>query len=490
MNLDTVPLDRSTGRPLYLQICEALISAIERGVLPPGERLPSERDLANWLAVSRTTAAAAYRELEARGLVRGHVGRGTYICAVPDGDGAPFAWRGEGDLAAQRTVDPALRSLVRAAADAEMISFAAGSAALDCFPVDLFRETTDRVLRDNPAAALGLGPTEGQPALRRALATRFGARPEMLLILTGAQQGLDLIARCLLDPGDRVVMDRPGYLGAIQTFRAAGAHIAGWDAERADLAEIEDLILRYRPKLLYTNPTFQNPTGRTLPAGTRRDLLALAARYRLPVVEDEPYRELTFGVRPPPALFHLDEHALVIHLGTFSKTFAPGLRLGWLAASPAIVDQLTLIKQHSDVFTATLPQLVVARLLQDGRYDAHLGALRIQHAARHATMLRELDRCLPPGTMQYAPVEGGLYVWCRLTGGLDATLMSGVATAAGVSYVSGDLFYPDPVGACELRLCFTSAPPARIEQGVQRLAGVIASGAAHSHRADSTRPLV
>jgi 2-aminoadipate transaminase len=489
MNLDNVPLDRSTGRPLYLQICEALISAIERGVLPPGERLPSERDLANWLAVSRTTAAAAYRELEARGLVRGHVGRGTYICAAPDGDGAPFAWRGKVALAAQRTVDPALRSLVRAA-DADMISFAAGSAALDCFPLDLFREATDRVLRDQPAAALGLGPTEGQPALRRALASRFGTRPEMLLILTGAQQGLDLIARCLLDPGDRVVMDRPGYLGAIQTFRAAGAHIAGWDAERADLGELEDLILRYRPKLLYTNPTFQNPTGRTLPAGTRRDLLALATRYRLPVVEDEPYRELSFGVRPPPTLFHLDEYALVIHLGTFSKTFAPGLRLGWLAASPAIVDQLTLIKQRSDVFTATLPQLAVAELLHDGGYDAHLRGLRIQHAARHATMLRELDRCLPPGAMRYAPVEGGLYLWCRLTGGLDATLMSGAATAAGVSYVSGDLFYPDPVGARELRLCFTSTPPARIEQGVQRLAGVIATGATDHRRVEGTRPLV
>ena len=154
--------------------------------------------------------------------------------------------------------------------------------------------------------------------------------------MAGAQQGLDLVARRLLD--------RPGYLGAVQTFRSAGANLVGWDVERADPDELEDLILRYHPKLFYTGPTFQNPTGRTLPLDVRRELLRVAARYRLPVVEDDPYGELSFDRPPPPSLFALDDRGLVIYLGTASKTLGAGLRLGWLVAPPPIVEQLALVK--------------------------------------------------------------------------------------------------------------------------------------------------
>src|SRR5262249_14216892 len=148
-------------------------------------------------------------------------------------------------------------------------------------------------------------------ALRRALARRHGARPEEVLVVSGAQQGLDLVARCLIDPGDAVLMDRPGYLGAIQTFRSAGAYVVGWDAVAADVDELESLILRYRPKLLYTSPTFGNPTGRTLGLAARRALLEMAGRYRLPIVEDDPYRDLHFGAPPPPSLERLDARRLV-----------------------------------------------------------------------------------------------------------------------------------------------------------------------------------
>ncbi len=157
-----------------------------------------------------------------------------------------------------------------------MISFAAGASALDCFPIDAFRAMTDRVLEREAQSALGLVPVEGLPRLRRAIASRSGIDPERVMILSGAQQGLDLIARCLVDPGDVVVLDRPGYLGAIQAFRAAGVRLVGWDVRRGDLSELDDLLLRYRPKLLYTCPTFHNPTGVTLNQRTRRELLDLA----------------------------------------------------------------------------------------------------------------------------------------------------------------------------------------------------------------------
>jgi len=154
----------------------------------------------------------------------------------------------------------------------------------------------DQAIKSHAAEGFGVAPTEGQPRLRRLIASRFGAKPEHVLIVSGAQQGLDLVARCLLDPGDAVIIDRPGYVGAIQNFRAAGAKLIGWDVMRSDLGELVDLILRYRPKLICTNPTFQNPTGRTFSLKERQELLALAARYRVPVIEDDPYRDTGLGV--------------------------------------------------------------------------------------------------------------------------------------------------------------------------------------------------
>src|SRR4051794_9457348 len=310
MDFSTLAFDQADERALYRQLCDALAGAIARGDLQAGARLPSERDLAVQLGVSRTTAVNAYRELEARGLVRGHVGRGTFVCTNPGSGDAPFAWRGKISLAAQQELDPAMRSLVRTAGP-NTISFAPGTAALECFPLDAFREVTDAILRRN-AAALALGPTEGQPVLRRALAARSGVRPEQILVIAGAQQGLDLIARCLLDPGDAVAIDRPGYLGAIHAFRAAGARLVGWSIMDGAIDELEDVILRHRPKFLYTNPTYQNPTGHVIPVQTRRDLLELAARYRLPIIEDETYRDLAFAGSPPPALHDLDDQGLVI----------------------------------------------------------------------------------------------------------------------------------------------------------------------------------
>src|SRR5437868_10513410 len=171
----------------------------------------------------------------------------------------------------------------------------------------------DRALKRNLNVALGHSPTEGLPVLREALANRFGGQPENVLVLAGAQQGLDLLARCLIDPGDTVVVDRPGYLGAIQTFRAAGARLIGWDVVRHDLDELEDHLVRYRPKLIYTNPTFQNPTGWTMPIRLRRDFLALASRLRVPIIEDDTYRELHFTTPPPASLHSLDTQSVVIY---------------------------------------------------------------------------------------------------------------------------------------------------------------------------------
>jgi DNA-binding transcriptional MocR family regulator len=301
-----------------------------------------------------------------------------------------------------------------------------------------------------------------------------------VLVLAGAQQGLDLLARCLIDPGDAVIIDRPGYLGAIQSFRAAGAKLIGWDVARADIDELEDLIVRYRPKLIYTNPTFQNPTGLTLPIRTCRELLKLAERYRVPIVEDATYRELYFHEPPPPSLRDLDAQNLVIHLNSFSKVMAPGLRLGWLSAAPSIIDQIAILKQRLDPHTQNLVQFAMARLIRDGSFDRHLKTLRTEHASRCAQMLTAIQRHVPAGVLRFARPHGGLYLWCRLAPGVSSRAVLDRALAAGVAFIAGPAFYPDPAGESELRLCFSSVTPATIDDAVSRLAASLRQTAGNS----------
>lgn len=492
MDYSKLRLKRAVGQTLYDQLVRALESAIENGELKNGERLPSERDLAEQLKLSRTTVVNAYRELESRGLIRGHIGRGTFVCAMPEPSDAPFAWRGKVSAQVARLGNNlSIRHLTRDILNPNLISFAAGSPSLECFPVEAYQRATERVLGRSRDAALGLSPTEGQPRLRQLVAERFKTRPERVLILSGSQQGLDLIARCLLDPGDAVIMDRPGYIGAIQTFRAAGANLVGWDVIRADVDELEDLIIRYRPKLIYTDPTFQNPTGRVLPLRERQELLKLAARYRVPIIEDNPWQETYLDAPPPPTLYHLDAHNIVIHLSTFSKTFAPGLRIGWLVASEYIVDQLASIKQYEDVSSEGLTQLVLADFLQSGLFDDHLLALRKEHARKLDITKKALEKYVPPRMLEFNTPRGGLHLWGRLNKSVAAQPLLQQTLLKGVTFAPGEMFYSDGGGRHELRLCFTSVSAGRIEEGVKRLAEALAEGRAEqTERDEYAIPLV
>ena len=461
------------ARPLYAHLVMLLESAITRGDLPSGSRLPPERELASRLRISRTTVVSAYRELESKGLLRGYVGRGTFVCATPEPSGTPFAWRGKIASAALRLSDPTMRDALRHSSDARLLSLAAGEPAIDRFPGDAFQRAIDHVLQKDARAIWRHGPTEGQPVLREAIAERFRVPAESVLVLAGAQQGLDLLARCLVDPGDAVIIDRPGYLGAIQSFRAAGAKLIGWDVLRAEIDELEDLLVRYRPKLIYTNPTFHNPTGITMPIRLRRELLKLAERYRVPIVEDGTYRELYFHEAPPQSLHELDAQNLVIHLNSFSKVLAPGLRLGWLCATPSIVDQIAIIKQRLDPHTQNLVQFAMARLILDGSFDTHLKTLRAEHARRCAQMIAAIQAHVPSGMLRFARPQGGLYLWCRLTRGVNARALLEQALHEGVAFVPGDAFYADPAGESELRLCFSSVLPSTIDDAVKKLSSAL-----------------
>ncbi len=493
MTFPKLSIKRTNGEPLYGQLVSALENAIETGELKDGERLPSERDLAQQIGLSRTTVVNTYRELESRGLIRSHVGRGTFVCASSEAIDAPFAWRGKVSAGtAHLNGAPGVRDLMRHTSNPNLASFAVLLPALECFPANDYRRVMDQTIKYHAAEGLGLAPTEGQPRLRSVIARRFGVKPEQVLIISGAQQGLDLVARCLLDPGDAVIIDRPGYVGAIQNFRAAGAKLIGWDVMRSDLGELEDLILRYRPKLICTSPTFQNPTGRSLPLKEREELLALTARYRIPVIEDDPYHDTSLGVPPPPTLYQLDKSNTVIYLGTFSKTLAPGLRLGWLLASEYVVDQLASIKQRQNLFTEGLGQLVLAEFLENGTYDNHLLNLREEHVERRNAMKRALEQHMPPRSLDFSSPLGGLHFWCRLTNGVESQQLLRLALSKGVAFASGEMFYADDgAGRHEFRLCFTSLPAEKIEAGIKRLSEVLRAAKADSpRRQDFSFPLV
>jgi 2-aminoadipate transaminase len=483
--LHSLGFDRSglpPGRPLYRRVVTVLERAIARGAAPPGFRLPPERDLAAALGISRATVVTAYRELEARGLLRGYVGRGTFVSARPDVGSAPFAWRGKMSATALKASDTTVRDLMTWAADPNVMSLAAGEPALDCFPAAAFQDAVNRVLTDQAMTAWRHGPSEGLASVRATLAGRFGGEAEHILLIAGAQQGLDLLARCLVDPGDAVIIDRPGYLGAIQTFRTAGARLVGWDIVRGDLDELEDVLLRYRPKLIYTNPTHHNPTGTTLPIRTRRELLDLAARYRVPIVEDDTYRELGLGAAAPPSLLRLDtDHRVVIGINTFSKMLAPGLRLGWISAVKPIIDQLALIKQQADPHTQNLAQLVISELVRNGVFDRHLATLRTEHRRRRDAMVQALRKKVPVGRLNFSVPDGGMYLWCQLGPAVHARVVQEIAMRQSVMVVTGEPFYPDQGGAGQLRICFTSQPPERAGRAAETIASALAAAERECH---------
>ncbi len=210
----------------------------------------------------------------------------------------------------------------------------------------------------------------------------------------------------------------------------------GWDLRRGDLSELEDLFIRYRPKMMYTNPTFQNPTGHTLSLNDRRELLKLLARYRIPVVEDDTYRDLFLDAPAPPSLRQLDEYNVVIYSSTFSKTLAPGLRVGWIAANEVIVDQLALLKQNTDVYSPNLPQLAIAEMLHSGLFDDHLRKLREEHTRRRDALIRSLERYVPSKALTFTRPLGGMYIWCHLGRGLATARLLPQAKAMGMMFAS------------------------------------------------------
>jgi len=461
------------------------------GELPEGTRLPPERKLAASLGVNRTTVVNAYRELEALGLVEAHVGRGTTVCHSLAGEQgpSPMPWVGYLPALPQARSDTLLHDLGVLSSKKDLISFATGMAAPDLYPLEEFRAALNAILDRDGRSLLQYCPTEGYGPLRQILAERLTKRgltvePGHVLVLAGAQEGLYLVAQALLEPGDLVIVESPTYLGALQVFRAAGARLLGipMDQEGMQVDRLKEYLMRQRPRLIYTMPSFQNPTGITMSLQRRQRLLSLAQEHHVPILEDDPYGELYYDCEPPVSLKALDRASHVLYLSTASEVLFPGLRLGWLVAPPPVVERLTLIKRWVDLHANTLAQGAVYEFLRQGSLDAHLIRLRQEYARRRDLLLQALERYCARHLSWVKP-QGGFHLWCRLSDGLRVRDVAAEALQEGVVLIGGDLFYAHNDGQEEFRLSFSYLPPDLLEEGARRLGKALNRVAARRYAA-------
>ncbi|MDD0837720.1 PLP-dependent aminotransferase family protein [Curvibacter sp. HBC61] len=380
----------------------------------------------------------------------------------------------------------AIRELFKLLGKPGIISFAGGFPDSAMFDVDGIREAVNAALAEEAGAALQYGATEGYNPLREQLAqfmTSKGAQgvaADNLIVTTGSQQGLDLLGKTLISPGDKVIVEGPTFLATIQCFRLYGAELisAPVDGDGVKVDELEKLIAEHRPKFVYLIPTFGNPSGAMLTQARRQKVLELAVKYQTLVVEDDPYGDLYFGEAPPPSLLNLSasvpgSRELLAHCGSLSKVLSPGLRVGWMIAPTELLAKATMCKQFSDAHTSTFAQATAAQYLRAGRMPATLAKVRAVYAERAQAMGDALRSDLGEA-IEFVQPQGGLFVWARLTGAggkvADGNVLAKRAIEKGVAFVPGSPFFCANPDHATLRLSFATADVAKIREGVARLA--------------------
>jgi len=377
-----------------------------------------------------------------------------------------------------------IREILKVTAQPEVISLAGGLPAPELFPVDEYRRAFEWVLEADGAQALQYGPSEGFRPLRAFLAERLArsgiaCTADDVLMTNGSQQALDMIARILLDPGDAVLVEKPTYLGALQAFNQYQPTyaVAGMDEDGMQVDDVERLLAGQhvsgqRIKFIYAIPNFQNPTGRSMSVERRRQLVEVAAHYGVPIVEDDPYGELRYEGQHLPTLKALDTTGGVIYLGTFSKILAPGLRLGWIVASPDAMEGLMHAKQPSDLHTGMAQQMATLEVAKNGFVDRHVERIKAFYKERRDVMLRALEEHFPADAHFTRPA-GGLFVWAELPRHVDTHELLLEAIQDKVAFVPGQGFHPDNSGTNTMRLNFSNVPPDQLREGVRRLGHAI-----------------
>ena len=480
-------LDRASRRPLYLQVVDQIKERIRSGSLPAGTRLPPVRQVAHDLGLTRLTVHNAYAELQADGWIESFVGRGSFVAARPastidHGDPlltAPTSVRRPGELA----------DLLQLSQQPEIISFAQASPAAETFPLREFGRAVQQAITTHDGAALyGYGTSQGDPLLRDQLAVYLleravQARPEQIVVVGGAQQGIDLVLRALVQPGETVLVEHPTYLGIIERseMQAVALHGVPMDAEGIRLDALERAILLHRPRLLYMVPTYHNPTGSTMSPDRQEALLALAARHGLLILEDDIYGALPLDGQAPLPLKARDRAGSVIYLSSFSKVLMPGLRIGMLVPPPHLLDALIAAKRLADLQSPQLTQRALALYLRDVHWGAHLRTVRALYRERRDVMLTHLRRNFP-GEVRWTRPAGGLSLWVELPPGVRAMDLYLDAIERGVAFAPGEAFFAEPPATSYFRLSYGPQPADLIVKGIGILSELV-----HEHVTRSRR---
>jgi DNA-binding transcriptional MocR family regulator len=464
-------------RPIYHKVYHQLRYQILSGERPIGSQMPPERKLAEELGVSRNTVVRAYDELEAEGFIAGRMGSGRYVQPLPPASSlSRIDWQGGQPLDSLIDYPSHMADLLSVFVHhPDSFNFAHGEGGKHTVKTSGFAEylrTTSERLDSYYFTAV-----QGHPLLREQIVKWMDVEqvssPEQVLITSGSQEGLYLIARLLARPGDAVVTEMPTYFGSLQLFQSLGMRIIPipMDAHGMDTHVLESVLARYRPRFLYTVPTFHNPTGATLSLERRKQLLAISEKYQLPIVEDDAYRHLHLEEEPPPPLKQLDDSGRVIYLNTFSKILFPGLRIGWIAATRPIIQMLSRFKELS-ITTNTLGQVALAEYLRDQRLAPHLAHVRSLYREQAQAMEVHLARLKDLG-ISYEKPFGGFYYWVSLPEEIHARSFMKACQARGVSITCGDMFLLREAEQRFIRLCYTHEPSSLIEQGMSILSEVL-----------------
>ncbi|ADL08919.1 PLP-dependent aminotransferase family protein [Thermosediminibacter oceani] len=481
----SIQLDRSSSKPLYAQVYEDMVHLIKEGKLAPGEKLPPIRKLASMLGVNTVTIINAYRLLEREGYAVSRVGSGTYVRpagSAVDEEGIKVEGDGTG-----KTPDPGEDSAF-AAGTAQPgggrsqkidFDFAGASVSPEYFPVKIFKEALNRVLDREGGYAFVYSESPGYLPFRQSLgeylAREYGieAPVDSIHVVSGAQQGIDIISKAFLDFGDVVYVESPTYPGAIDAFKSRGARIVEVPMAQ-DGIDLEDLHAKLRskpPKLFYTMPNFQNPTGRSYSEQKKKELLALSHKYDFLIVEDDHMNDLYYVEKPVP-LKTLDGDGRVFYIKSFSKHFMPGLRLGFIVAPARFSKKIAEVKYFSDITSSGLTQRALDVMLRDGTFCEHMKKLRGLFREKWDLMRQALKKHMHPGISWTEP-QGGLFFWATLPDGYYSMNLYSKALRRGLIITAGDFFYPDRLPSPCFRLSIAQVPADKLEEGIKLLSGIV-----------------
>ncbi|MFY9116097.1 MAG: PLP-dependent aminotransferase family protein [Bacteroidales bacterium] len=372
----------------------------------------------------------------------------------------------------------AIRDLLKMATRPEIISFGGGFPDITAFPVEELREVVNEVLDENALQALQYGETLGVKKLREVLAQRYRDQGidvtyENFIITTSSQQAIDMVTQLFINPGDTLVCGLPSYLGALQAFQAHRANPVGVPKDEELRTVVNALVMAGRkPKFIYAIPDFQNPSGVTMNIEQRLNVIEVAKEFDLLILEDSPYREIRFSGEEMPQIYSLDKEGRTMLLGTFSKTFVPGFRLGWVMAPVPIIEKLEVVKQSTDLCAPVFNQFIAARYIEKGYYDKNIERIKINYRNKRDNMMAAFEKYMPEGVTWTNP-EGGLFLFVTLPEGYDASELFRIAVQEDVAFVIGEAFHCDGSGKNTLRINFSYMEESRAEEGVRRLGNAI-----------------